>query len=484
MLSQHLTTRVVRAGFLVLMALALMATMLPASAQQIAERTFEDENWDRPASEVDEVAEELGLVDLRSLDLTRTQRSTHGYAGSGIKVRIPTNGYRGFGPLERFDDAPEEVWYRYHVRLVNWNAAFTGKLPGLAGLFSSSARGCIPPTETSPGWSARGLFGPPGTQGAPTGKVPIGTYLYHVDQEGTCGDTLWWPGASLEQGRWHCVEGRVKINTPGKNDGLLRGWLDGDLAFGRNDIQFRRAEETQIGVRHMWHNVYFGGSWPTPNPLSLEYDEVVVSTSGRIGCMRAFTDTGQTVHANSLTELHALGYLNGCDYRKACPLRELTRGETAAFFGRIVGLPHTSTDYFSDDEDSVFESAINRMAEAGITEGCRPSAFCPGDSISRAQFAVMVSRAVGLPPSSTDAFADDDGHWAEAAINQLAEAGLTAGCDTDRFCPRHTLTRAEAATFFLRIHKYIKPHGLAQVEAPPDFPPAGDPPPKPPDERD
>lgn len=482
MLSQ-LTTRV-RVGLIVLLTLTLLATSLPAQAQNIAERTFEKDLWNESPSNAAEVGEELGLVDLRSLDLSRTHLTPHGFAGRGLGVDIPTNGFRGFGPLERFRPAPEQLWYRYHVRLLSWNAAFTGKLPGLAGLYSSSGRGCIQPTESRPGWSARGLFGPPGTQGAPPGEVPIGTYLYHADQEGTCGDNLWWPNVSLEQGRWHCVEGRVRMNTPGENDGVFQGWLDGTLAFETGNIQYRRAGESHIGVSNMWHNVYFGGSWPTPNPLSLEYDQVVVSDSGRIGCLSAFTDTGQTVHVNAIHELHALGKLNGCDYRNACPERELTRGETAAFFARIVGLPQASGDHFSDDEDSVFEDAINRLATAGITQGCRSNAFCPNDTVTRAQFAVMVARAIDLPPPAGDAFSDDDGLWAENAINKLAAGAITSGCAAGRFCPGDTLTRAEAATFFLRIYRQIQPIGLAGVEPPPDYPPPGDPPPIPPEEQD
>lgn len=42
-------------------------------------------------------------------------------------------------------------------------------------------------------------------------------------------------------------------------------------------------------------------------------------------------------------------------------------------------------------------------------------------------------------------------------INRLAAAGITTGCDTGRFCPGHTLTRAEAATFFVRILRFTEP---------------------------
>ncbi|MFP3881779.1 MAG: polysaccharide lyase [Actinomycetota bacterium] len=401
-------------------------TAAPALGETVATRPFEDEIWNEDPSKVEEVADELGLADLRSLDLSRTQL-TSGYAGRGLHVGIPTDGFRGFGPFDRLEplddasQAPNEVWYRYHVRPVSWNAASTGKLPGVAGIYGSSGRGCIPSTETNPGWSARGLFGAPGTQGASAGRVPIGIYLYHVNQAGDCGDSLWW-NASLEQGRWHCIEGSIRINTPGRNDGLIRGWLDGDLKLARDDIQYRRAGEDDVGVRQMWHNVYFGGRWPTPNPLSLQYDEVVVSTSGRVGCLPAFTDIGETMHTNSIRELHALGYLYGCDYRKACPTRLLTRGEAAALVSRILGLAAPSKDYFNDDQGSTYENVINRLAESGIAKGCNPplnSHFCPDRTMTRVEFAAMLTRGLGLQGPAPDAFSDDDGHWGGGSDQSL-----------------------------------------------------------------
>lgn len=456
---------------LVLSILAVAASTTPALAEDIVQRGFEDDSWTD------------GLVDVRSLDLTRA-RLGRGFAGIGLQVNIPTGGFRGLGPFDRMEPAPEEAWFRYHIRLLDWNAASTGKLPGLAGIYSSSARGCVPPSPTLPGWSARGMFGVPGTQGAPAGEIPIGTYLYHVDQAGDCGDELWWPGASLEPGRWYCIEGQVRMNTPGANDGVVRGWLDGKQMFSRGDVQLRRAGEDTIGVRHMWHNVYFGGSWPTPNPLSLQYDEVAVSTEGRVGCLPPFTDVGESIHAKAIEELHALGYLYGCEYRKACPSQDLTRGEAAALISRMLGLPDTSVDYFSDDTDNVFENVINRLAGAGITVGCEPDRFCPRLTLSRAQFAVMLVRGLHLGGSAPNAFTDDDGHWAEDDIDRFARAGLTHGCGAGRFCPDVPVKRDEAAAFFYRALDLLAPIKQASAGTATGFPPSGEPPAIPAEESD
>lgn len=456
----------------------LVLSVMPASAEVIVDRRFDTEPWH----------DDL-LIDVRSVDLARAGVTGTGFAGASLRVNIPTGVFRGLGPLDRlgpFDDAtqaPNEAWFRYHVRLVSWNAASTGKLPGLAGLYGSSGRGCIPSTPTNRGWSARQMFGPPGTLGAPSGRIPIGTYLYHADQAGTCGDELWW-GAGLQQGRWHCVEGHVRMNTPGQNDGVLRGWLDGDLEISRSNVQYRREGDSNVGVRHMWHNVYFGGSWPTPNPLSLQYDEVAVSTSGRIGCLRPFTDIGETIHHRSITELHARAYFHGCGYRRACPSDRLTRGQGAALLSRILHLPPASKDHFTDDQGHTFEDVLNRLAEAGILRGCAPGLACPNDTMTRAEFVTLVGRALGLRGDAPRVFSDMRGHWAEDDIHRFAAAGLTSGCSADRFCPDRPLTRDEGAAFMYRSLSGLQSMTLASVTTTPDWPPPGDPPPKPPDEED
>jgi hypothetical protein len=456
-----------------ILAFVMAQGVYPAAADPVAVRDFEDETWTD------------GLVDVRTTDLSRTDLVTSGFAGNALTVIIPEGAFRGLGPFDRLPlPVPNEAWYRYHIRLTSWNSADTGKLPGLSGSYSSSAKGCIPSTPDEPGWSARGMFGVPGTNGAPSGNVPIGTYLYHLDQVGACGDELFWPGAHLEPGRWQCIEGHVELNTPGANDGLVEGWLDGTKRFTRTGLAFRRTEEPAIGIREMWLNVYFGGSWPTPNPLSLTIDQVVVSTEGRVGCLDPFTDDNNSLHKKAFTELHARGLLYGCGYRLACPQRLMTRGEVAALFARVLGLPPATKNYFNDDDGHLFEGAINKVAAAGITVGCGAGGFCPDRDLTRAEFATMTVRAMDLSAADGDAFTDDDGHWAESAINTFADAKLTEGCGSNRFCPNRVLSREEAASFFLRVADRLEPLHPASVEPPPSWPPPGDPPPIPPGERD
>ncbi len=61
--------------------------------------------------------------------------------------------------------------------------------------------------------------------------------------------------------------------------------------------------------------------------------------------------------------------------------------------------PPGPTDFFVDDDVSVFEADINAIAAVGITLGCNPPAndmFCPGESVTRGQMAAFLARALGI----------------------------------------------------------------------------------------
>lgn len=473
------------------MTLLLVAGLaLSAGAEIQVNHPFEDPTWDEdPDLSLEESIDALkevhdDLVDVRGLDMTRTHR-TPGYRGWGLDVTIPVGGYRGFGPYARLSEPADDAWFRYYLRLDNFFPAGSGKLPGLADASSTiNAKGCKPSTEADPGWSARLMFDTVGTQGAAPGEVPIGYYLYHLGQSGDCGDELLF-GVGLGQDRWTCIEGRVRMNTLGSSDGLVQGWIDGEEVFSLGGLAFRRSDEPEVTVREMWNNIYFGGSYPTPGVLSLAYDQVLVSDTGRIGCIDPFSDDNGLTHEAALTELYARGLLYGCAEGLACPLDGLTRAEFAALLHRVIDTPPGS-DAFVDDDGHWAEGVLDSLAAAGIMKGCDPPAnvrACPNAPITRAEVAALVRRTLDLAPGP-DVFGDDDGHWAEDDINALAAAGITKGCDEAGYCPDRTMIRMEAGTFTLRIDDLVSAQAPVPLAAGAEWPPIGPPPVKPVDERE
>lgn len=68
----------------------------------------------------------------------------------------------------------------------------------------------------------------------------------------------------------------------------------------------------------------------------------------------------------------------------------------ASFLARAFKLPGATTDSFTDDESSIHESNVNRLAKSGITGGCSPGRYCPSAFVTRGQMAAFLHRAMTL----------------------------------------------------------------------------------------
>ncbi len=153
---------------------------------------------------------------------------------------------------------------------------------------------------------------------------------------------------------------------------------------------------------------------------------------------------------NEIAWLYREGITGGCTATRFCPSNSVTRGQMAAFLNRALGLPSTGTDFFDDDDGTLFERDINRLAAAGITGGCATRRYCPNATVIREQMASFLTRAFGLPLTSTDFFTDDNTSIHEGSINRLAAAGITGGCAAGRYCPKSDVTREQMAAFLYR----------------------------------
>lgn len=165
-------------------------------------------------------------------------------------------------------------------------------------------------------------------------------------------------------------------------------------------------------------------------------------------------DWAQTAFAADVAWMYETGITVGCAPDLYCTYDTVRRDQMASFLSRAFDLPATTTDFYADDEGNKHETAINRLAAAGLTVGCGPDRFCPSGAVTRAQMASFLSRALELPATTTDFFTDDEGNRHEAAINRMAEAEITSGCGGTRFCPDGLVTRGQMAAF---LHRALTP---------------------------
>jgi hypothetical protein len=100
---------------------------------------------------------------------------------------------------------------------------------------------------------------------------------------------------------------------------------------------------------------------------------------------------------------------------------------------------------------------VEALVRQGITSGCSrtPPLYCPYASVTRAQMAVFMIRAMGEtqynkpPPTFTDVPAS---HSAYGYIERMYALGITGGCSTSpmRYCPDSPVTRSQMAVFLCR----------------------------------
>ena len=127
---------------------------------------------------------------------------------------------------------------------------------------------------------------------------------------------------------------------------------------------------------------------------------------------------------------------------------------------------------------------IEALFEAGITGGCgtNPLAYCPDQSVNRAQMAVFVLRGINgaayRPPDATGTMFIDvpASHPLAPWIEAFAREGITAGCSSSppRYCPETVVTREQTAVFVLRAKHgagYQPPAATGMfADVPPDHP--------------
>ena len=176
-----------------------------------------------------------------------------------------------------------------------------------------------------------------------------------------------------------------------------------------------------------------------------------------------FIDDDDTPYEDAIEVLAADEIVEGCGTEVFCPGDPVLRGQAASLLSRAFDLPAADRDFFDDDDEDVHEDAINRLAGAGISHGCDPDSYCIGHKLQRDQMAALLVRAADLAATDDDYFRDGGGTHG-GAMNALAAAGITAGCNArgTRFCGDREVKRGELAVFLARALDHIPRSTLKQ----------------------
>ena len=152
-----------------------------------------------------------------------------------------------------------------------------------------------------------------------------------------------------------------------------------------------------------------------------------------------------------------------------CPGDAIDRKTMAVWVVRTLDgtdPPAVAESKFDDVDAASFHAPfIERMADLGVTTGCGDgTGFCPDRNVTRAQMAVFLTRAYGLPVDVDPGFSDVPGDaWYAAAVSSLAASNITHGCGGTGFCPDSNTTRGQMATFIHRALNMTPPQKAVRV---------------------
>lgn len=177
-----------------------------------------------------------------------------------------------------------------------------------------------------------------------------------------------------------------------------------------------------------------------------------------------FTDIENHWATSDICEAAELGIVEGIDAYTFVPRGNVTRTEFAVMLMRTIQIPirNESSEVSFSDAESIPAWAhltIQTAVAEGILQGYPDGTLRPKQTVSRAEMATMVSKAMkwNADRTASSYFSDNTSipTWAKAYVEAAQEHGLLKGQAGNRFVPEGRTTRAEAAVVLLRLWKSI-----------------------------
>lgn len=173
-----------------------------------------------------------------------------------------------------------------------------------------------------------------------------------------------------------------------------------------------------------------------------------------------FSDTASNVHKPQIDCLAWREVTAGRPDGSYGAKLTLSRGQVARFFVNVLvargfELPPPSADYFTDDNGTAHEDAINQLVEIDVLADTGDS-YEPGGPATRSFMALVTAKAtrfagVADPTAIPDYYTDDNGDPNEQEINLISAHGIVTGKGGGIYAPNDVLPRDQMATFLARM---------------------------------
>jgi hypothetical protein len=163
------------------------------------------------------------------------------------------------------------------------------------------------------------------------------------------------------------------------------------------------------------------------------------------------------VHINALV---GLGIINGYSDNTFRPSNTLTRAQAAIMIVRAIGLSTegVSSSFTDVPPTHAAYKFISAAYQAGIINGYSDGTFRPNANVTRAQIAIMVQRAFNIQASGTTVSFTDvpEGYAPKKFIETLASQKIVNGYSDGTFKPLNNVTRAQFSTMIYNAIQYAQ----------------------------
>lgn len=112
----------------------------------------------------------------------------------------------------------------------------------------------------------------------------------------------------------------------------------------------------------------------------------------------------------------------------------------------VIKIPGDISSHWAKD-------SVMKVINAGVISGYPDGTFQPDKAITRAEFTVMLVKALNLEVKAGNIFSDTAAHWAKDFISTAAANDLISGYDKNNFGSDDPITREQAAAIIARAAK-------------------------------
>jgi hypothetical protein len=152
----------------------------------------------------------------------------------------------------------------YEIRFPQgFQFALGGKLPGMYGGQAPAGGEAVAEGE---GFSARFMWRRGGA-----GEI----YLYQAGRTTPFGESIGRGAWFFHPGKWQRLNQEIMANSVGKQDGVIRAWLDGQLVVEHTGLNIR--DRPDLGVAGLMFSTFFGGhdaNWASPSDQAAEFRNI------------------------------------------------------------------------------------------------------------------------------------------------------------------------------------------------------------------